>query len=65
MERIKKKMDNEASLRFWESFPNSEDAKSNLILPSLGESWWEAEKELSPILLSVSKYNSKNMKVKK
>jgi len=54
MNRIKKKMDNEASRNFWDSFPKNEDEnQSTMVLPSLGESWWEAETDLSISLLSL------------
>jgi hypothetical protein len=52
MNRIKKKMDNEDSRSFWDSFPRPETDERRIALPSIGESWWEAEKELSPGLLS-------------
>ena len=52
MGSIKKNLDTEASRRFWESFPKREDNDENIVLPSLGEAWWEAEKELSPSFLS-------------
>lgn len=55
MSRIRMKMDNEDSRKFWASFPESSaEANENIVLPSLGEPWWEAEKELSPTLLSVN-----------
>ena len=53
MTRIKKKMDTEDSRSFWNSFPSSETEDKRNALPSIGESWWEAEKELSPSLLSI------------
>ena len=54
MSRIKMKMDSEASRMFWETFPRSQnETDKKVILPSLGDLWWEAEKELSPTLLSV------------
>jgi len=53
MNSIKKKMDNEDSRRFWDSFPRPETNEIKIALPSIGESWWEAEKELSPSLLSL------------
>ena len=44
-------MDTEESRKFWESFPKRKDADDRRVLPSLGDCWWEAEKELSPSLL--------------
>jgi hypothetical protein len=59
MGSLKKKMDTEESRRFWESFPTLEDSKyesyDEIVLPSLGDAWWEAETELSPSLLSTPK----------
>jgi hypothetical protein len=51
MNSIKKKMDNEDSRRFWDSFPRPETDERQISLPSIGEAWWEAEKELSTSLL--------------
>jgi hypothetical protein len=53
---IKKKMDNEASRRFWESFPRPGPHDKEIVLPSIGESWWEEEKKLSYSLLSLKGY---------
>jgi hypothetical protein len=53
MNSIKKKMDNEDSRRFWDSFPRPETDEKQISLPSIGEAWWEAEKELSTSLLSL------------
>jgi hypothetical protein len=51
--KMTKKIDNEYSRRFWDSFQRPETDEKQIALPSIGESWWEAEKELSPSLLSL------------
>ena len=52
-ERVWKNMDTEESRAFWESFPKRDESKKAEALPSIGEAWWEAEKELSLSLLSI------------
>ena len=51
MSGIKKKMDSEESRLFWESCSDSESTDEEIVLPSIGDDWWEAENELSPALL--------------
>lgn len=50
---IKKKMDNEASRRFWESFPKPVPRDNEIMFPSIGDAWWEEERRLSPGLLLI------------
>jgi len=55
MSKLKLNMDTEESRKFWESWPTLKNSKyksyDEIVLPSLGDAWWEAEKELSPSLL--------------
>ena len=51
--KIRKRMDNEESRKFWESFPIPRPGDENIVLPSLGENWWEGERELSIGLLDI------------
>jgi hypothetical protein len=61
MTTIRKKMDNEASRRFWESFPKPGPHDKKIALPLLGEFWWEEERKLSFGLLSFKKEEGMNM----
>lgn len=49
--RIKRKIDTEANRNFWASFPEENEGHTKLVLPFLGDPWWEIEKELSASLL--------------
>jgi hypothetical protein len=50
MKRIRRSLRTRASREFWRSFPEGD---KDVVTPPIGENWWEAEKELSPNLLSV------------
>jgi len=49
---IKKRMDTDESRLFWKCFPKYDKSIEETPLPFIGEDWWNAEKELSPNLLS-------------
>lgn len=53
VDKIKIKRETPEDKAFWDSFPLGDPDKVNP--PHIGDSWWEAEKELSIELLSIRK----------
>lgn len=49
--KVWRKMDTPESRAFWDSWPKRLEGEKVEKPPSIGEAWWEAEKEMSLSLL--------------